>query len=145
MTLTYLKQRFSRFKWRGLKTIASDQAGVSAVEFALIAPVLVTMYFGGVELSLLMQADRRVTTVSATVGDLASRVAILETRDVADIFEAANQLLFPLDADLAEIRLSSLVADASGVVTVAWSDACGIEPRDAGSSVENLPAGIVPA
>ena len=144
MKLTNFRHRISRFKWRGLKTITQDQDGVSAVEFAIIAPLLVTMYFGGVELSLLMQADRRITTATATIGDLASRTTVLNSGDIADIFAAGDQLLFPLDAELAEVRLSSLVADPDGIVTVAWSDACGIAHRETGSSVDNLPAGIVP-
>ena len=144
MKRIYLRQRISRFKWRGLKTIGKDQDGVSAIEFAIIAPVLLSMYFGGIELSLLMQADRRVTTVAATIGDLASRTTVLNSGNVADIFAAGDQLLFPLDANIVEVRLSSLVATADGVVTVAWSDACGISHRDAGSTVANLPPNIVP-
>jgi len=144
MKLTYIRQRISRFKWRGLKSIATNQDGVSAIEFALIAPLLVTMYFGGIEISLLMQADRRITTTTATIGDLASRATVLNSGDIADIFAAGDQLLFPLAPSQAEVRLSSLVADANGVVTVAWSDACGVAPRDRGSSIDNLPAGIVP-
>lgn len=140
-----IKKAFAKFKWRGIKGIAADQDGVSAIEFALIAPLMVTLYFGGIELSLLMQADRRVTTVAATVGDLASRETTLTNSDVNDIFLASRLLLSPLDSDVANIVLTSLVSDADGNVTVDWSDGCNATPRSQGTTVENLPSGIIPA
>lgn len=142
---------FSRFKfdlprlnWRGLKSLQNDQEGVSAIEFALIAPLLVLLYFGGIELSFLMQADRRVTTVAATLGDLSSRATSLNNNDMADIFAASDQLLLPLDPSIAQLRISNLVSDASGQITVAWSDGCRIAPRAVGSSVANVPNNVVP-
>jgi hypothetical protein len=118
---------------------------VSAVEFALIAPVMVLIYFGGIELSFLMEADRRVTTVSSTIGDLTSRATALNTDEVGDIFAASNQLILPLDPNTAQLRITSLIADADGTVTVDWSEGCRIQARSPGSSVEDLPNDIVPA
>lgn len=144
MKLKHKISSFARFKWRGLKTIRADQQGLSAIEFAIIAPFMVFLYFGSIELMLLMQADRRVTTATATAGDLASRFTTLTNDDLGDIFMASRQLLNPLDPDIAEMRVSSLVSDDRGTVTVAWSEGCGAEPRTLGSSVAELPAGIVP-
>jgi len=145
MTSTNLKKRFAKFKWRGLKNIRADEEGVSAIEFALIAPLMVILFFGGIELSLLMQADRRVTTVAATIGDLASRETVLNNGDVNDIFLASTLLLSPLDPSIAQVRLSSLIADEDGDVTVAWSDGCNLASRVVGDSVEDLPNGIIAA
>jgi Flp pilus assembly protein TadG len=47
----HMTRRLSRF-WR-------DRRGVSAVEFALIAPVLMIFYFGMAELTEAMMAQRR--------------------------------------------------------------------------------------
>jgi len=145
MIYASLKKRLSKFKWRGIKNVRTDQDGVSAIEFALIAPLMVTLFFGGIEVSLLMQADRRVTTVASTIGDLASRETILNNGDVNDIFLASTLLLSPLDPTIAQVRLSSLVADENGDVTVDWSDGCNLEGRMPGTSVENLPEEIIPA
>lgn len=140
MTLQPLK--FLRSK---LKSLGKDEQGVSAIEFALIAPFMVLLYFGGAELSLLLQADRRVTNVAATVGDLASRLPTLTDNDVADIFASSALLMSPLDPTQVRLRISSLVADQNDVVTVAWSDANANETaRTTGSSVSSLPAGVVP-
>lgn len=134
-----------RFKWRGLKNIWQDTAGVSAIEFAIIAPVLVFLYFGGVELSLLMQADRRITTVTATIGDLASRETALDDSDIDDIFAASGILIAPLNPAEARMRLTNLVANPTGtVISVDWSDATtNFTPRAVGSTVSDIPAGVV--
>ena len=144
MTLTRFKNKFSHLNLRGLKALRQDQDGISAVEFALIAPLMVLLYFGGIELSFLMEADRRVTTVSSTIGDLTSRAASLNTDDVGDIFAASNQLILPYDPNTTQLRISSLVADANGTVTVDWSEGCRTTALSPGSSVPDLPQGIVP-
>ena len=144
MTLTRFKNKFSRLNLRSFKALKKDQDGVSAIEFALIAPVMVLLYFGGIELSFLLEADRRVTTVTATIGDLTSRAESLDTDDVADIFAASNQLILPYDPNITQLRISSLVADENGVITVDWSDGCRTIARPPGSTVPDLPNGIVP-
>lgn len=146
MTFANLKQSLTRFKWRGLRTIKGDQDGVSAVEFALVAPVLVLLYFGGIELSLLMQADRRITTVTSTIGDLASRATVLDNNDIGNIFAASNQLLLPLNSAEAQMRLTNLISAADGKITVDWSDDCNSTTLSAlspGATV-SIPAGILP-
>ena len=144
MTLTRFKNKFSRLNLRSFKALKKDQDGVSAIEFALIAPVMVLLYFGGIELSFLLEADRRVTTVTATIGDLTSRAESLDTDDVADIFAASNQLILPYDPNITQLRISSLVADENGAITVDWSDGCRTIARPPGSTVPDLPNGIVP-
>jgi Flp pilus assembly protein TadG len=61
--------RLSRF-WR-------DRRGVSAVEFALIAPVLVIFYCGMAELTQAMMAQRRVSNIASSIGDVVAQNAQL--------------------------------------------------------------------
>ena len=144
MGLLNIKNIFNRFNLRGLKSFRRNTEGVSAIEFAIVAPVMVFIYFGGMELSLLMQADRRVTTVAATIGDLASRETVLDDNDIADIFSAAGILIIPLDSATARMRISNLVADGNGVVTVDWSDAsANFSPRAPGSNIPDIPNGVI--
>lgn len=148
MTKISLKQRLSRFKWRGLKTLGKDSDGVSALEFALIAPLMVLLYYGGVELSLLMQADRRVTNVAATIGDLTSRSTIIRDDDIDAVFDSASILLAPLQVGQAQMRVSSVASAGSGnnqQIRVVWSDARGTTARPVGSQISELPEDLVPA
>ena len=55
------------------RTLGRREEGVAAVEFALIMPFLLLLYFGSMEASALFTADKRVNSISATVGDLDSQ------------------------------------------------------------------------
>ena len=53
----------------GIRGFWRDPRGVSAVEFALIAPLLILMYCGMAELSLAMMAQRRLSNIASAIGD----------------------------------------------------------------------------
>lgn len=128
----------------GLKRAGSNEDGVSSIEFAIIAPFLLLLYFGGIELSLLMLADRQVTTTSSTMGDLTSRLLSATDQDIDNIFAASSQLLRNIDSTQARLRISSL-QNVGGTVTVVWSDASdNFSALAPGQSVPNLPANVVP-
>ncbi len=63
-----------------LKRLLQDRRGVSAIEFALIAPVMITIYFGLIEFSQGYMAERRAGHVASMVADLVAQV-ILEALD----------------------------------------------------------------
>ncbi len=131
-----------RTKWRGVRGIRYNEDGVSAVEFALIAPVLLLIYLGVVELSLLMRVDRRVTSTSASLGDLTARLATVTDDDMGEMFEAAKVLMQPYNAEGARMRITSIVDDGDGVPKVDWSDAHNMTPYSSGEVVA-VPAGII--
>ena len=58
----HIKDIVSRFR--------RENEAVAAVEFALVLPLMIALYFGSIEASALFTADRRINTISATVGDL---------------------------------------------------------------------------
>jgi len=138
---TSLIQRAYR---HGIRKAGQNEDGVSTIEFALIAPFLLLLYFGGVELSLLMLADRQITTTSATMGDLTSRLLTFTDQDRINVFAASEALLSTVNPDQAQLRVSSL-ANNGGNVTVVWSEANdNTTPLSVGSTIADLPLGIVP-
>ncbi len=62
---------------RPLARLAGDERGVSAVEFAMLLPLMLTLYLGAVEISQGIGADRKVTLTARTVADLASQASSL--------------------------------------------------------------------
>lgn len=128
----------------GLKRAGENEEGVSTIEFAIIAPFLLLLYFGGIELSLLMLADRQVTSTSATMGDLTSRLLAVTDQDRDNVFAASGELLRTVNSTDARLRLSSL-ENIGGTVTVVWSEATPNHAALAtGQTVADLPANIVP-
>ncbi|MFN5553034.1 MAG: TadE/TadG family type IV pilus assembly protein, partial [Hyphomonadaceae bacterium] len=61
------------------------QRGVSAVEFALIAPLMIMMLFGASEVSQAVSVDRKVTLAASTLGDLAAQTDRVSCTDLAQI------------------------------------------------------------
>ncbi|MFX8036093.1 TadE/TadG family type IV pilus assembly protein, partial [Acinetobacter baumannii] len=82
-----------------------DEQGVSALEFALIAPVLVLIYFGVGELCEAMMAQRRAQHAASAIGDLATQSQSLAASDVSDIFAAASTIMTPFPTTTLKLRL----------------------------------------
>jgi Flp pilus assembly protein TadG len=121
-----------------------DETGLSALEFAIICPVMLTSLLGAVEVSNGMLADRKVTLVTSTIADLTSQDKNVTNTEMNDIFAAGAAIMYPMGAAPLKMRVSSVVADSTtGVTTVEWSSGSNMPARVAGSGVV-VPAGMVP-
>lgn len=125
-----------------IRRFIRDVRGVSAIEFALILPVMVTLYLGGVELSNMAIVHRKAVQVASTAADLVAQDTQISNAEMADIFTALNAILAPFDPSRATIRITSLTADSSNIARVDWSDAVGTSVRGTGSTV-TLPTGLI--
>jgi Flp pilus assembly protein TadG len=128
-----MPQPFRRF--------TSDRRGVSAVEFALLAPLMIGLYFGCVEISDGVAADRKVSLTAATLTNLAAQVTTINSSDMTNILNAASAIIAPYSASKLKSTLSCLKIDSTGKVTVAWSATLNGNARATGSSV-TIPSGL---
>jgi Flp pilus assembly protein TadG len=126
---------------RRLAGCARDERGVSAVEFALLLPLMVTLYLGGVEVSQGLTIDRKVTLVARTVADLAAQVTSITNSDMTNILNASTAVLLPYSIDKAKVTVSQVTIDANGNATIAWSDSKNGTARAKDSSV-SLPTAL---
>jgi Flp pilus assembly protein TadG len=117
--------------------------GLAATEFALILPVMLTLYFGVTELGDGLIANTKTSSVASTAGDLAAQNDKLCNSEMTDIFAALNAIMFPYPTTGTKIVISSLVKDATNV-KVEWSDAQNGSPRSVGSVV-TIPTGLITA
>jgi Flp pilus assembly protein TadG len=121
---------------------AGEERGVSAIEFALIAPAMVAMLLGSIEVSLLLTADRKITQTTSTIADLVAQDDQITADEITDIFTAAQSILQPYSTAPLHMRVTSVKMDGGGAVAVAWSEGSGMAPRAPGSTV-STPAGIL--
>lgn len=107
------------------RRLATEESGVSAVEFALILPVMLLLYLGGVETTQAVSADRKVTLVARTVADLTSRYSQVSDTDVNNILSAGTAIMEPYSSAPLQVTVTCLTIDASGKATVYWSRTTG--------------------
>jgi Flp pilus assembly protein TadG len=126
---------FLRRLWRG-------EAGVAAVEFALILPMMLALYFGCVVLAQGLEVARKTQALSRTLADLTAQtlpapgasIPILADADILNIFAASSAVLYPF-AGATNMTISEIVFDnvSSGnsqccVAKVLWSVGSGPNP-----------------
>jgi Flp pilus assembly protein TadG len=116
--------------------------GLAAIEFAFVAPVMIVMFFGAIELSAAVDCKTRVTAVASTAADLVAQETTVSPSDMTNVFGALNAIIFPYSSSAAGIVISSIVYKTSTTGTVDWSDAQNTTKRTLGSVV-TVPAGLL--
>ena len=114
--------------------LAQDRRGVSAVEFALMAPMMIGLYLGCVEISDGVGADRKVSLTAGALANLTAQVTTISTTDRDDILAASSAIVVPYSATNLTMKVSCLKIDANGVATVKWGFARNTTARTAGST-----------
>ena len=125
-----------------LRRLGKDDRAVAAVEFALIVPLLIVLYFGTVEAASLFTVDRRVSTVASTMADLVSREkdSISESTTLANYFEAARGIMQPYSTTSLKQVVTLLQVTSAGVTTVVWSVGYNGGTARTAAATYNLPA-----
>jgi Flp pilus assembly protein TadG len=113
----------------------ADKRGVSAVEFAMLLPLMVTLYLGGAEVSQAIAVDRKMTLVARTLADLTAQTTSVSNTDMDNIKAAATAVIAPFDNTKLAITISSIIVDAQKVAKIKWSDNRNGTVRNAGDVV----------
>jgi Flp pilus assembly protein TadG len=127
-----------------LKRFGCNQDGVSAVEFALLAPMMIGLYLGGVEISEGISVDRKVTLAAGAVANLAAQASTLTVADMTNVLDATSTILAPYSSSPLKIKVSCISIDANKNATVKWSVARNDTARATGSSI-SLPSALAVA
>jgi Flp pilus assembly protein TadG len=138
-----IHRAIANFLPRRLRRLARDERGVSAVEFAMLLPLMITLYLGSVELSQGISIDRKVTLTARTVADLTAQVSSVNNAGMSNILNASVAVLAPYPADKAKVTVSLVTIDSNSKATIAWSDSYQGTPRSKGSTVSGLPSALI--
>jgi len=126
---TYLVTRFR-----------DEVQGVAAIEFAFLAPLMLLMYVGTIEISNAMSANRKLSRVSSTVGDLITQAECFTDATLTDIMKITDDIMFPYQNTLS-IQISGVSID-NGIAEVEWSKAYGGATPAANGSPYTVPTKI---
>jgi Flp pilus assembly protein TadG len=115
--------------------MARDESGLAAVEFALILPVMLVMFFGIFETSQALTARADVVNVTSAAADLVAQESAATTADIGNVYNAANAMLYPFPVTGAQkptIRITSIIDDGLGV----RDPVTGVTPPHASGNVD---------
>jgi Flp pilus assembly protein TadG len=119
---------------RSALDLLEDCRGVAAIEFAVIFPVMLVMFFGTVEFSSGVAVDRKVTLVARTLSDLTSQSISVADTDLTNFFAASYGILTPYSSTPTKATITELHIDPTSLAArVQWSK--GTAPRASGSIV----------
>lgn len=112
------------------RRLRRDDDGAVAIEFALISPVLVLLYLGLFQISMVITEARNVSHSASVLGDLVTRSTSLDADGLADTFQGAIEVLSisntaTLAADV-EMELTSIImTDSSTYEVVGYASTGG--------------------
>ncbi|PSJ57898.1 TadE/TadG family type IV pilus assembly protein [Pseudaminobacter soli (ex Li et al. 2025)] len=110
--------------WRALSRLRADRRGIGAVEFALIAPLLLCFYFVSMELSLGLEASKKVSRIGSMVADLVTQQpGKIAKADLEAIMQLGQAVIQPYNRSIPTIVVTGIqiTNDATPKVQVAWS------------------------
>ncbi len=141
------RARFSLARF-SLARFWRDRRGVSAIEFALIAPLLILLYCGMAEMTQAMMAQRRLSNIASATGDLMAQSTQTGPLKTGDIFKIGETIMEPFPTSTLKICLASITSDATGKDTVAWSKASVSSMSNCpakGTVLSDVPVAVLPA
>lgn len=125
-----LAQRFQRYRMV-LADFRDEIRGVAAVEFALIAPLMLLLYVGTVEVSGALATNRKLSRVSSAIGDLVTQAECFTPSTLAAITEIGDDIMYPYKNSL-KLRITGIMIE-NGQAKVRWSKGYNLADLGVGS------------
>lgn len=130
--------------WRNSK-------GAAAIEFAYVAPLLLLMLLGTVEIGRAVNIDRHFTMVTATAGDLVAREEFLgttsseATTNLASMMKSIEHIMRPYDSSDLKLAIFSVRASTTNEkdTRVEWSYSHNGKAAPAKCQSYTLPNGLI--
>jgi Flp pilus assembly protein TadG len=128
---------------RGLATaLQENTSGIAAIEFAMILPIMLVLFFGTVEISNGVAVYRKVTLMAHTLADLTSQSQeVQSTTDLPNFFAASTGVMMPYSSSPISQNIAEIWVNTSGQARVQWSYPTTVTP----GTVVTIPANLAVA
>jgi Flp pilus assembly protein TadG len=125
-----------------IRRLARERRGVSAVEFALLLPFMLTLYLGGTEITQAITIKRKTTIVTRTIGDFVAQSSTITNAQMTNIMNATKAVVAPYAQANLTIVVTSVGIDGANNATVVWSDATANGTAKTPGTSVTLPTGL---
>jgi Flp pilus assembly protein TadG len=85
----YLRMRTSTAALR----FSNEKSGVAAVEFVFIAPLLITLWLGTMEISQGIEINKKVGRSASMIGDIVTQTDVISLADLEDVIKIGASVL----------------------------------------------------
>lgn len=105
------------------KVFVRCRKGIAAVEFAMIAPIMLTMFIGVTELAQAITAERRMSQVMASIADIVARQQTVSTNLLVGYMNIVTPIMTPYPTSELRMTIASVYAPSAAPTTnlVCWS------------------------
>lgn len=145
--MTYFANRLGKLSARlseRLGHFRRENRGAAAIEFAMLAPIMVGLFIGSVEFSQALTIDRRVTQAASSVADLVAQTDKLTNTDLDDMYELVKRLMAPYAWSPLKLSVTSVKKVNSNSPVVVWNYArAGGQSYTPGQNYAGIPNGLL--
>ena len=110
---------------RQMRTFFGNNRAVIATEFALIAPLLILLWVGMVELATAHMVKQKIEIAAQSAADIIAQDDVMDDVKLNEIQSAIDTIIFPYDPNKMGYNVASVVANGVGTNSLAWDDARG--------------------
>ncbi len=106
-----------------MRHFLSDRRAVAAVEFAMVAPIMLAMYFVTIEVAQGIDGNKKVGRIGSMVADLITQSPDTQKSEVDAILQIGQSIIQPYNRSAPTIVVTAIevTADPNSTVKVAWS------------------------
>lgn len=128
---------------RQVNRMFGPDSGLAGVEFAVIAPVLVVMLLGTVDICNILACREKTISLASDISELVAMTSSVSSTDISNAYNSGNAIMYPYpDTNMTIVISSVTYSAATGLDTVAWSRAQDGTPLTQGSVV-TVPTGVI--
>jgi Flp pilus assembly protein TadG len=110
---------------RWLHHLRKDERGAALIELALVMPIMMTLFFGGFEVTRVINANTRVAAAAQSLADLVAQQSAVTATSVANFCKGGQLVMTPFPNASLKATIASVTRGGSGT-TVDWQDTtCG--------------------
>ena len=134
MMVEFMKPALSRWpvslRWAAAR-LRRDRRGSTAVEFAMIVPLMLAMFFGIVEFSSGFAVKRKVSMAAEELADMVSRNKTVNDAAMTNFFNIGRAVMTPFSSGLLMATVTEIYIDpATGVAKSQWSQGSAPKPAN---------------